>query len=181
MLEILHKPERKATYATVLFVAAATIFSFFQIVSLMQSAPLILFYIVLIINTYFSILLFSSITPHIMMSQHAVDFALAIIMIALAYNLNNPTQFIVWALFLFIVATIKYSMLLGKISHLSLLRQKILVDLSGAVASAIALNFALTWNVTVSVWIYTICFIIANIYLMIINPLYRIIDNIESK
>ncbi|OGF61135.1 hypothetical protein A2662_03205 [Candidatus Giovannonibacteria bacterium RIFCSPHIGHO2_01_FULL_45_33] len=181
MLKFFLKPKRKAAYATMLFVTFATIFYFFRLDSLTQSAPLFLFYFVLIINTYFSIRLFSSITPHVIMSQHAIDVFLVIIMSVLAYYLNNPTKFIVWVLFLFIFATIKYAILLGKIPHLLLLRKKILVDLSGAAASAITLYFTLTSNVMASVWIYTVCFIIANIYLTLVNPLYMIIDNLESK
>jgi hypothetical protein len=138
--------------------------------------PFVIFYIVLTINTYHSIKLFSSITPMEDRAQRLVDLLLGISYLFLAYSFANPVGFFIGVLFLFILAPIKYILLLGMIPHSHLLKRKITIDLMGTLLAGVSLASALIGYPTQSAWFLAIMFLAANVYLLLINPMYRLID-----
>ncbi|KKT42140.1 MAG: hypothetical protein UW30_C0002G0051 [Candidatus Giovannonibacteria bacterium GW2011_GWA2_44_13b] len=181
MLNALLHPNKKAFLATVAFAVFGILGWLTKVTDPLSSAPLLLYYLLLLVNTYFSIRFFAVITPVEKISQHTADILLGLCILLMSMNLNNALWFFMWATLLFMLATVKYALLLGAIPHPRLLKRKILVDLSGIVASAFALLGALFGYPSASAWVYTFLYLLANIYLMIVNPLYRLLDNIEES
>ncbi|MBC7836972.1 hypothetical protein H7X87_04350 [Acetobacteraceae bacterium] len=138
--------------------------------------PLVVFYIVLTINSYFSIRLFSAITPPDDKVQQFIDAILFGIYIFLACAFAVLDLFFLGVLFLFIIAPLKYALLLGKIPHLKLLKKKIIIDLLGTLMAVAVVVGSLAGYSTESAWALAIIFAIANIYFLLINPMYKIID-----
>ena len=181
IIKIFFHPDKKAFFVALAFGAFGLFGWFFIVSDTLTSAPLAFYYLLLIINTYYSVRLFASITPVEKMSQHAADVTLTVCMFFMAFNLDSVLWFFFWTTLLFLLASVKYALLLGTIPHPRLLRRKILVDLSGATASAIALLVALLGYPAESAWIYTCLYLLANVYLMIVNPLYNLIDNLDQN
>ena len=138
--------------------------------------PLVIFYATLTVNTYFSIKLFSSITPLHDQIHQLFDLLMVAAYFVLAYTFFSPQAFFLAALFLFIFALLKYILLLGVIPHLQLLKRKITIDLFGTLLCASVVAGAYMGFVTESAWALAILFLIANIYLLFINPMYRLSD-----
>ncbi len=133
----------------------------------------VMFYTVLTINSFFSVRLFSRIQPaHV--SQYVMDAALVAVYFALAFSIGRPLLFAFFALAVFIVATPKYALMLGKIPHNDLLRRKILIDLTGIAFCALVLAGTLIGYEIESAWTLAIGFTLANVYLLLIRPMYRL-------
>jgi hypothetical protein len=138
------------------------------------SLPLAIFYALLVINTYPSVQLFSSIVP-LDDGKHAlVDIILAFSYLFLAVSLGQPQQFAICALVLFLIAAGKYSLMLYEVPHQKLIERKLRVDLLGALMCAIVLaliSFGWFWT---GVWGLAIMFALANVYVLALRPLYRL-------
>ena len=120
-------PSTKALVVSTVFAAAGVIgwlLANAQLTDAALSMPLLVFYATLTINTYSSIKFFSAIIPTDDVVQRWLDFVLVLIYLTLACSLGKPLWFFFMALFLFIVAPIKYSCLLGRIPHPNLLKRK---------------------------------------------------------
>jgi hypothetical protein len=142
--------------------------------------PMLVFYTVLTINSYFSIKLFSEITPPEDATQRILDLVLMAVYFLLAYSFDNTKMFLFMTLFLFIVAPLKYSLLLlGKVPHPKLIKKKITIDLLGTLLAAGAIAGFESGYMYESAWVLAIIFTVANIYLLLIDPMYKIIDFIE--
>jgi hypothetical protein len=163
-------PKFKAYFFTILF----SIIGIIMILKNFNSAvlPLILFYVILIINSYFSIEFFSKITPNDRYEQKIVDFSMVVIYLALILNLGNQLAYLLISVALFVVATLKYSLLL-EIVKVKTLKRKIIIDLFGGIACTLALAGSLAGYGEITNWIWAIAFLFANIYLLIINPMYK--------
>lgn len=135
--------------------------------------PDLLFYIVIVINTFYSVRLFARVAPQSRW-QTRVDAVLACAYLALAFSLGHEWAFIFFALVIFIAAPLKYTLMIGHVPHSHLLRKKLVIDLLGtalcaaALVGAIFLNYPLT-----SAWALAILFTLANIYLLAIKPMYH--------
>jgi hypothetical protein len=138
--------------------------------------PLLIFYATLTLNTYPSVKLFSSITHMEDMTQRLLDLLVVIAYLTLAYAFGNPLLFFMANLFIFILAPLKYIHLLGRIPHSRLLKRKITIDLLGTLLAACVLAGALLGYATYSAWALASIFAIANLYWLLLNPMYRVID-----
>lgn len=137
--------------------------------------PHAIFFIALFFNTALSVRFFMPLIPRTA-SQWIIDAILLIIYGALALSLSDPLWFPFLATCLFIVATAKYVLLLGTIPYPQTLTRKILIDLLGTVACAAAWGTALLGYPLESAWALATIFAFANLYLLFINPMYRLYD-----
>ena len=136
--------------------------------------PLFIFYCVLVFNTYFSIKLFSQIIPGDNVLQKIMDAILIILYVLLALNIHSIIWFVLVDTLLFIMAAAKYAFLLNHTDHPLLLKRKILIDLLGILLSTLTLVGIISGYETVSVWLFAMVFLIANILLLSVWPMYRL-------
>lgn len=156
-------------------------FAFIGVISVMyywplspDSIPLVLFYSTLVINTYFSIRLFSSIIPEDNLLQRYWDILLVVLYINVAFSLNYIIRFEIAVLLLFIAASAKYVFLLDVIPYPKLLKRKILIDVLGTAFTAMTVAGVVFFNAYISAWIFTFLFILANILFLMVKPMYRL-------
>lgn len=165
---------RRAMFVTVAAVIGGLVGWYFSITDWRASLPLGIFYAILVINTYPSVRLFSSLVP-LEDGRHALaDILLAFTYISLVVSFGNPSQFALCALVLFMVAAGKYSLMLHEIPHPSLLQRKIRVDLLGALLCAAVLAAMLFGWQYQAAWALAIVFALANVYVLMVRPLYRL-------
>ncbi len=135
--------------------------------------PHALFFAALITNTFFSVRFWSQLQPkHI--SQGLIDTALVVSYAALALSIGRPGLFALSALFLFILAPVKYVLMLGELPHTAVIRRKVVIDLMGTASCAVLLLLIFLGYSLLGAWLFAGLFLIANIYLLIINPMYRL-------
>jgi hypothetical protein len=167
-------PRAKAIGGTLIIALAGIIGGYFAVATGNEvNVQLSIFYIVLAINTFFSIELFASIVSPRSRIQKIMDAILLVLIIGLAFTLNNPLLFIFLDLIMFLVATVKYTLMLGVVDHPKLLKRKIIIDLSGALLAGLALVGILYGYQSYSVWILTSIFLLANIFFLFVWPMYR--------
>ncbi len=164
----------KASIAIIIFSIAGLVSWHYLVSDWKTSLPLAIFYAALLYNTFFSIRLFSSLVPIENTLQNGLDILLAFLYIAAAISLNNVKYFVLTILFLFIIATAKYVSLIGIIPHPSLLRKKLLIDCLGILASAFAFGGIAYGYVELSIWLFTLAYVIVNLFLFSFWPLYRL-------
>lgn len=134
--------------------------------------PLILFYIVLIVNSYFSVEFFSKIIPAKRFDQKIIDLFLVFLYLVLILNISNEIWYLLSAIMLFVVATLKYVFLLGMVD-VKILKKKMIIDIFGIIACVLALVGYLAGGRMAATWIWALVFLFANIYLLVINPMYK--------
>ncbi|MDO8562146.1 MAG: hypothetical protein Q7S05_05005 [bacterium] len=135
--------------------------------------PQTIFYAVLVLNTFFSIRFYAKIQPK-NVSQATIDVILVLTYIVLGLSLGRPVAFVFAALCLFIAAPIKYMLMLGLIPYEALLKRKILIDSQGTALCALVLAGTLAGYAFASAWAFAILFTLANVYLLLIRPMYRL-------
>lgn len=138
--------------------------------------PLAVFYAVLLVNTRCSIAFFSGIIPRRARGQRSIDLVLALLYVALAGSLHRPIPFAALTCLLFLVATLKYLALLDSVPYRATLIRKIRIDLCGAVMAAAAAAGMMLYRVTDTAWALAFAFALANLYLLVVEPMYRILD-----
>lgn len=139
---------------------------------------LVIFYIVLCFNTFFSIQLFDALVQNKDMNQKIIDVILFFEYIYLAWNLNNSVVAMILIVALFLTATYKYTHMITSVPHLQLLRRKISIDNAGSfIAFIVCIGIILTGN-NLLLWYWTFIFTFANVYLFTIMPMYKIPENI---
>lgn len=133
-----------------------------------------LFHALLLLNTYFSIQCFGKITPERAPWQRTVDLCLVLMYSLLPFAMRFPSLYILLMILLFGIASLKYTLLLGVIPDVKLLRRKIAIDLSGVfwnylvfVAGSLGLL-----SVDLLLWIWVVVFAVMNVYLLKIKPMY---------
>jgi hypothetical protein len=139
------------------------------------SLPLTVFYVMLCTNTYFSVKLFSSIMSRADGFNIFIDGMLVAFYFALAWFLYNPNAFIIATCVLFALATLKYvNLRIQKKydTHSSLIGRKIVLDCLGFFYSFMAYAGSILADTHSAVWLWTIGFAIANIYLLVLKPFY---------
>lgn len=172
--------QNRAIAATIVLGIIAFI-SLNSIIDLAKSWPLVVFYAALLTNTYFSVRSFASITPKEHLGQQLIDAALVACMLLLVLNFNSILNFTILATLLFIVATLKYVFLTRLAGYSKLLYMKIRIDTLGILFCFLAVIGTL-WGYgrQVSV-IWSIVFILANIYVLWWKPHYRLENHYESR
>lgn len=133
-----------------------------------------IFFAVLLLNTVFSVRFWRPLQPA-NYTQGAIDGALIMAYILLAIRIGSAVEFMFFALLLFLLATMKYVLMLGQVPHLRTVRKKILIDLLGALLCATALLLTLMGEVEIGAWLLTGVFVLANIFLLWVRPMYKII------
>ena len=166
-------PTTRAWLATVLFTGAGLLSLWLVAPWNEYLLPHVLFYAVLTLNSFFSIRLYASIQPK-RIEQSALDTALVLVYLALAFSIGRPEFFALFALIVFITATPKYAYMLGHIPHGPLLRRKILIDISGIAFCAAVFAGTMAGMPLLFAWVLAIGFAVANIYHLIIHPMYRL-------
>ncbi len=147
------------------------------------SLPLIIFYLTLLINTFFSVKFFAGIVKRFDIMNIFIDISLVFIYGLLALALKDQKMFLALACLMFAVATLKYvSMLVQKryAIYSKTLRRKIILDITGFFYSVLFYFLIPYLSLATAVWIWTIGFVIANVYLLKIKPFYAFTDE-ESR
>lgn len=166
-------PFSRAVLATTYFTLAGVLGVLFVAPHNMYVLPHALFYAVITLNTFFSVRLYASIQPAAA-AQYALDALLTGIYTALALSIGRPEWFAAAALAIFIAATPKYAHMLGRIPHDALLRRKILIDLSGVAFCALVFAGTAFGYPYESAWVLAVVFALANVYHLLIHPMYRL-------
>lgn len=169
----MENPTVKAWVVTVLFSFVGVVAFFYRAPFVPELVPELVFYAVLVLNTFFSVRFYSALQPK-NSSQVCIDAVLVVAYIALAFSLGRPISFAFAALCLFIIAPQKYALMLELVPHATLLRNKILIDLSGAMLSAAVLGATIAGYAYAGAWVLAVLFTLANIYLLFIRPMYRL-------
>ncbi len=164
---------KKAAFVSLLFVVVGVLVVFFRVKDLYGALPLILFYLTLVVNTYFSVRLFSSVIAQDDLAQNCVDAVLFLLYLFLAWSLALSGFFVYVATVLFLVSCFKYALLLGSFSHSVLLKRKLVVNVLASIACVLALGGILFGYGYVAVWTWTTLFIIGNVVLFFVWPLYK--------
>jgi hypothetical protein len=134
---------------------------------------LIIFYILLLINSYVSIVFFAQIIPNIW-QQKFLNVTLLVFYLILAYYLNQPIYFMLVLALFFALATLKYVQVLRIVKHENrLLKRKITADILGVILSIVVLGGIILGYENKSLWAIVIIFALANIWTLFISPLYR--------
>ena len=154
------------------FTASGALFAWLRVTDLAASAPLLLFYSVLVVNTVFSVRLFDRVIPRDR-HQTAIDCALIALYVLLASQFHSPRSFTMVATLLFATATMKYVFLTGRVPWTRLLRRKIRIDAIGTLACALALAGVLAGHAPVATWALAIANLVGNVYVLVLQPLYR--------
>ena len=136
--------------------------------------PLLAFYLLLVINTFFSVKFFSSLTSPADPYQKWVDGVLVLIYLALATQMGSPISFLLIASLLFLVACVKYSLLFRDFEYPRLLFRKIAVNIFGAILCLLTLLWFYMRYSHIALIAFPVLFAIANIYLLFIRPLYTL-------
>lgn len=135
--------------------------------------PLVLFYAVLVADTYFSVRVFSNITPEGNSEQRTIDFIIVLTYLSLATQFEHPLGFALIATLLFLECIIKYKILANIApKHRAFLRRKIILDWLGALFCTIAvLGIAMNYSHITTV-LFAFINAVANVYLLAIKPFY---------
>lgn len=136
--------------------------------------PLSIFYAILVINTYFSIWLFAHIASRKDTRNNLLDIVLGLFYVAMAFSLKVPVRFVFFDLLLFIIATMKYSFLLGIVEHSAVVRKKILADILGILLCTLVLGGSIVGYPLYSSWALCAVFAVANIFIFFVRPLYKL-------
>jgi hypothetical protein len=151
----------------------AALWSFCSAEDWTASLPLLLFYFTLLINTYHSVRFFLPM-PAQNASNYIVDTCLIVIYVLMALSIGRPVLFCFLSVWLFLLGTIRYSLLIGSFDNIKVLRRKIIIDLLGAVLCFSAIGGILIGYVFAATWMLTMIFCCANIYLLQFKPMYRL-------
>ena len=135
--------------------------------------PQAILYLLLLINTYFSVRFFSAISPQTA-TQHVVDLVLVVAYAALAFTMERVAEFLFFGLCLFLVATMKYALLLDVIPHVQTLRRKIAIDTLGACLCTTSLGGALVGYGPESAWALALVYTAITVSILWVRPIYYI-------
>lgn len=164
----------KEIVATILFTAAGIIGFLLSPADWPTILPGAIFYAVLVVNTWFSIRFFSNLPP-VERDESVIDGILTVLYVALAFALGRTIPFIAIAVVLFAFAVPKYALLLRLIDFPHTLRRKMVFDTLGTLLCVAALIGALAGYPLESLWALAIVFTIANLILLTVWPMYRVV------
>jgi len=171
---------RKAIRSTALFILVGLL-SFWRYAVWPDALPLIIFYIVLVINTFFCVRCFADLVPRKNLGQMTIDIILGLNYLILALSLGNQLLFVYLATLLFAIATLKYISLLSLIGYSPFLQRKIFIDSFGIIACLLALGGVLLGYGRLASWLWVGVFILANIHLLSIKPMYNFPADISAR
>ena len=174
--------EIKAWIFTTIFALAFLITWIFDSFDWHKAIPLLIFYCIFLFNTFFTIRFFSRVTPPYNFVHGSIDIILASLYIAMAAHIENPPYFIFFTLLVFAVTSVKYTLLLGNNEEdYSLLKRRLLINMSGVCGCALVIGGILTGYTRSSIWAWVIAFILANIIIFSLWPFYKLDIKEEDK
>lgn len=165
---------RRRARGVALFFALWGIFFSASLATWGSAWPLVLFYALLVLNTYFSVRAFASITPKEHLPQQCMDALLGIELLAAPFFFNAPFSFILVITALFITATLKYIFLVPVAGFSRLLYMKIRVDTLGILLCFLALTGTFFGYPYLSTVLWAFIFLLANIYVLWLKPHYHL-------
>lgn len=171
---------KKRALGTALGFSVLALWAVFYVHDWHNSWPLVLFYALLIFNTYFSVKTFASITPHENLLQHAIDMLLGLCLFVIPFQFNSPLHFALWMTLLFIVAALKYILLIPIAGYSRLLYIKIRIDSLGVLMCFLGLWGILSGYAYISTVIWVAIFFLANLYVLWLKPHYGLHLHQES-
>ncbi len=145
-----------------------------------ESLSLSIFYLLLIINTFFSIRTFATITPKDHFGQKIWDILLILCLVSLPLVFSSTIDFVSIALVLFVVASLKYIFLIPVVNFSRLLFYKIRIDTLGILLCTLCLLGVIGGFPRASTDIWTSIFFLANVYVLWYEPLYRVEHHFEG-
>ncbi|TSC82453.1 MAG: hypothetical protein G01um101420_286 [Parcubacteria group bacterium Gr01-1014_20] len=163
-----------ATVMTLIYTLLGLVSIFYMVDDWLVSLPIVVFYFLILVSTHLSVSFFLSIIPEHSYIQKVINGALLVIYFILAFNLNHPLNFMIVTALLFSVSTIKYLLMVEENPHKKLLWRKVSVQTLGTIACILTILGILSGYALISTSLWLFCFIIANIYIISIKPLYRI-------
>jgi hypothetical protein len=134
--------------------------------------PLVVFHILLLVNTFFSIRAFATLIPSTA-GQWAFDIALGLCMVFAPLTFNYPIHFAFLVLLLFILATYKYVLAIPLTGLPEMLYRKIVIDLLGVVGTFAAVVAMWQGFVFPAAVLGATAFVAGNVYVLWLKPLYR--------
>lgn len=179
MSDIVLTPGKKAWTACSLFAAMLAFGALAMKPSWPGVLPILIFYVLLIINTYFSVKLFAEVIPDLP-SQRAIDAILVVFYGVMAFSIGNAALFGFFLAVFFTIATMKYVLVLGIVSQPRLLKRKITADCLGILLGLAVVGGIMAGHETFSVWGLAIIFSVANVCMFFVWPLYRL-DSFRSN
>lgn len=172
---------KKRAAAVAVFFGLSLLLAISSVTDWAKSWPLVLFYAVLLLNTYFSVRSFASITPKEHIGQQLIDFALVACMLLLLINLNSALNFIALTTLLFIIATLKYIFLSEIAGYSKLMYMKIRIDALGILFCFLTLLAALWGYPRQASIVWALIFVLANFYVLHWNPHYDLENHYENS
>lgn len=165
---------KRAWFATIGFFLWSVNVLIYIPIHWLSSWPVVSFHLLMLINTFFSIRVFASITPPRHIGQQFIDIILGLCYIFIPLTFNYPLIFMMLNLLLFILATIKYIFLISIVGFSKLLYEKIRIDTLGILLCFLAL-FGILYDFSyVSLLSSAVIFLLATIYIFYIKPLYKL-------
>jgi hypothetical protein len=136
--------------------------------------PLIFFHVTLLVNTYYSIECFGPRSPIIANGQGVIDFCLVVMYAILPLCLGSDGSYLLGVTLLFLIASLKYTLLLGVVPDVRLLRRKISIDISGTLWNFCTFLLFSSGLILpdLLLWIWVSGFVGLNFYLLKIKPMY---------
>ena len=165
---------KRAVLAAAGFALWGALGAWFFIIQWHQSWPLVLFYIILVLNTFFSVRTFASITPPQHIGQQLWDGLLVIFFLAMPLQFHSPLSFTLLATGLFIISVFKYVSLFPVVGFSPLLYAKIRINTLGVLLCVAAVIGVLSGHPLWSSILWTGIFLFANVYILWWQPLYRL-------
>jgi len=135
---------------------------------------LVWLYALLLLNTYYSIAFFSQLIPTHLQSQRIIDGALSVCYILLPFFFDQSVVYIQLMAVLFILAALKYAVVIDATSYNSVFIKKILIDGIGALAWMFCLGLALSSFPNRGIVAAIVIFSIGNAVVLFIRPKYRL-------
>ena len=133
------------------------------------------YYALLLLNTFFSIKVFTRITPPNIF-QDRIDLVLAALYCILGCSFFSVALFCTVSSALFIIALMKYTHARTIVSAPILLYRKIRLNAGAAILCAAAATIAAYGYPAAAAWTLFISFAIANVYLLGVTNMYRLTD-----
>ena len=138
-------------------------------------APLV-YYVVLLISTYFSVRCFDALTPPQSPVQDVLDVVLVLFYFVLATLFTAPAILLFVTAAFFSVTTLKYILLMSEktLPHFKQIDYKAAINGCGTISALLCYWIALQGNVVLGMWLWVAIFCSANFFIFFIKPLYRI-------
>ncbi len=130
-----------------------------------------IFYAALLINTYYSIWFFDLLPPKDR-DERVIDGALVLTYVVLGLSIGRIVLFTSATTVLFVIAIAKYVLLIPIVARRDILRRKIAIDALGLLLCGASFAAAVAGHPMESAWVQAILFALANVYLLIIRPMY---------